>query len=85
MNQEYTPVDSLNIGLSLSGGGYRASGFHLGLLTYLHKIGLLPQVTMISTVSGGTFTGAKYALSLVEGQDFKQFYKEYCSFLQDPD
>lgn len=71
-----------NIGLSLSGGGYRAAGFHLGLLAYLDRINLLSQVKMISTVSGGTFTGAKYALSLVEGQKFSDFYREYYDFLQ---
>ncbi|MEL6579399.1 MAG: patatin-like phospholipase family protein [Cyanobacteria bacterium J06621_12] len=71
-----------NIGLALSGGGYRAAGFHFGLLAYLNHIDLLSQVTMISTVSGGTFTGAKYALSLVEGKTFAQFYQEYYGFLK---
>jgi predicted acylesterase/phospholipase RssA len=71
----------LNIGLSLSGGGYRAAGFHLGLLTYLNRVNLLSKVTMLSTVSGGTFTGAKYVLSLVEKQSFNNFYQEYYQFL----
>lgn len=70
------------IGLSLSGGGYRAAGFHLGLLAYLDRVELLPHVKMISTVSGGTFTGAKYVLSLVEGQRFSDFYQEYYGFLR---
>ncbi len=72
-----------NIGLALSGGGYRAAGFHLGLLSYLNRIDLLKQVTMISTVSGGTFTGAKYTLSLVTGQSFQEFYQEYYNFLKE--
>jgi predicted acylesterase/phospholipase RssA len=71
-----------NIGLALSGGGYRAAGFHLGLLSYVNRVNLLQQVKMISTVSGGTFTGAKYTLSLVAGQSFQQFYQEYYTFLK---
>jgi predicted acylesterase/phospholipase RssA len=71
-----------NIGLALSGGGYRAAGFHLGLLSYLNRVDLLKQVKMISTVSGGTFTGAKYTLSLVEGKSFQEFYQEYYAFLE---
>ncbi|BAY24986.1 hypothetical protein NIES2100_47850 [Calothrix sp. NIES-2100] len=71
-----------NIGLALSGGGYRAAVFHLGLLSYLNRVDLLKQVKMISTVSGGTFTGAKYTLSLVEGKSFQEFYQEYYSFLK---
>jgi predicted acylesterase/phospholipase RssA len=71
-----------HIGLALSGGGYRAAGFHLGLLSYLNRVNLLKQVKMISTVSGGTFTGAKYTLSLVAGQSFQEFYQEYYAFLK---
>ena len=72
-----------DIGLALSGGGYRAAGFHLGLLAYLNRINLLSQVKMLSTISGGTFTGAKYVLSLVEGKTFPDFYEEYHKFLKE--
>jgi predicted acylesterase/phospholipase RssA len=71
-----------HIGLALSGGGYRAAGFHLGLLSYLNHVDLLKQVKMISTVSGGTFTGAKYTLSLVAEQSFTEFYQEFYNFLK---
>lgn len=74
-------LSSISIGLSLSGGGYRAAAFHLGTLAYLHHINLLPQVRRLSTVSGGTFTGAKYILSLVEGNDFSEFFREFYQFL----
>ncbi|MBP6979179.1 MAG: patatin-like phospholipase family protein, partial [Lentimicrobiaceae bacterium] len=55
-----------NLALSLSGGGYRAAAFHLGLLTYLSSVkwkdkSLLERVRILSTVSGGTFTGVCYA------------------------
>lgn len=83
MNQETTQATlPQNIGLALSGGGYRAAGFHLGLLSYLNRVDLLKQVKIISTVSGGTFIGAKYTLSLVAGQSFDEFYQEFYDFLK---
>ena len=57
------------IGLTLSGGGSRAAGFHLGCLSYLHHLKLLPKVKMLSTVSGGTFPGALYVSYLIEKSD----------------
>ena len=59
------------IALSLSGGGYRAAAFHLGALDMLHRLDLLRDVTALSTVSGGTFTGMRYALSLKFGQTIR--------------
>lgn len=50
------------LGLSLSGGGYRAAAFHLGTLIQLHKMRLLEEVDVISTISGGSITGAYYCL-----------------------
>lgn len=40
------------IALSLSGGGVRAVGFHLGTMGMLDRLGLLERVEIISTVSG---------------------------------
>lgn len=51
------------IGLSLSGGGSRAIAFHLGCLRALHGLGLLDDLRVISTVSGGSVIGALYAAS----------------------
>lgn len=42
------------IALCLSGGGYRAMLFHLGALRRLNEVGLLSNVTTISSVSGGS-------------------------------
>jgi len=42
------------IGLALSGGGYRAAGFHLGTLRALNKLGVLPNIDRFSTISGGS-------------------------------
>jgi NTE family protein len=50
------------IGLALSGGGYRAMLFHLGTLLRLHEMGLLRELTRISSVSGGSIAAAKVAL-----------------------
>jgi NTE family protein len=46
------------IALALSGGGFRASIFHLGLLKRLAELNWLPKVDVISTVSGGSIVGA---------------------------
>ncbi len=50
------------IGLALSGGGYRAMLFHAGAIIRLHEVGLLQQLTRISSVSGGSITAAKLAI-----------------------
>jgi predicted acylesterase/phospholipase RssA len=80
---EITPIPLVgNIGLCMSGGGYRAAAFHLGTLAYLQHLDLSSQIKALSTVSGGTFTGVKYVISLVEGQDFKLFFEEYYQSLK---
>lgn len=60
------------LGLSLSGGGYRAAAFHLGTLRKLHEMGILHQVDVMSTISGGSITGAYYCLN---NTDFEAFEK----------
>jgi NTE family protein len=52
----------LKLGLALSGGGFRAAYFHLGVLARLAERGLLRHVEAISTVSGGSILGALYYL-----------------------
>lgn len=59
------------IGLALSGGGYRAAAFHLGTLRKLHELGRLAEVDVLSTISGGSITGAAYCLH--QGP-FEEFY-----------
>ena len=44
----------MDIGLALSGGGFRAAAFHAGVLRRLAKAGLLASIKQISTVSGGS-------------------------------
>ncbi len=68
-----------NLALSLSGGGYRAAAFHLGLLTYLSSAqwkdkSLLERVRILSTVSGGTFTGVCYATTIAGDKPIEECY-----------
>jgi predicted acylesterase/phospholipase RssA len=74
-----------NIALSLSGGGYRAAAFHLGALDVLHRLDLLKDVSTLSTVSGGTFTGMQYALSLKADIAFRDFYDQFKATLENVD
>ena len=73
--------ESAGIALCFSGGGYRAAAFHTGVLAYLNHIQLLPQVEILSTVSGGTLAGLAYARSLKKKKRFEEFYKNFCEFL----
>jgi NTE family protein len=44
----------MKLGIALSGGGFRATVFHLGVLDRLAAGDLLKSVRFISTVSGGS-------------------------------
>lgn len=59
-----SPAADGKIGLALSGGGFRAAFFHVGVLARLAELGMLPRVEVISTVSGGSIVGAAYYLVL---------------------
>lgn len=52
------------VALSLSGGGFRASLFHLGALRRLNELGVLQQIDTISSVSGGSIINAFLATKL---------------------
>ncbi|MFH2036829.1 MAG: patatin-like phospholipase family protein [Candidatus Zixiibacteriota bacterium] len=66
--------DAERWGLALSGGGFRASFFHIGVLAVLAEKGLLKKMEVISTVSGGSIIGAMYYLRL------KHMLEEYYDF-----
>ncbi|MEL7497016.1 MAG: patatin-like phospholipase family protein [Planctomycetota bacterium] len=51
----------MRIGLCLSGGGFRATLFHLGALTRLNELGVLSKIETFSSVSGGSITNAVLA------------------------
>ena len=81
----------LNIGMSFSGGGYRAATFHLGTLSFLDYVQvsegktLLDCVSVMSTVSGGTITGLKYMLALAQKQAINVMVRELFDFLYNED
>jgi predicted acylesterase/phospholipase RssA len=52
------------VGLALSGGGFRASFYHLGVLARLAELDVLRHVDVLSCVSGGSIVGACYWLAL---------------------
>ena len=54
------------VGLALSGGGFRASLFHIGVLAKLAELDMLRHVEVVSCVSGGSIIGAHYYLKVRE-------------------
>jgi NTE family protein len=50
------------LALCLSGGGYRAMLFHVGMLWRLNELGYLPKLDRISSVSGGSITAGALAV-----------------------
>lgn len=54
------------LGLALSGGGFRAAFYHIGVLAKMAELGMLKHVESLSTVSGGSIVGVAYYLLLKE-------------------
>jgi len=55
------PADG--VALCLSGGGYRAMLFHVGVVWRLHDAGWLQRLDRVSSVSGGSITAGALALA----------------------
>ena len=51
------------IGLAFSGGGFRATLYHLGVVRFLRDAGILPAVSHITSVSGGSILAAHLVLN----------------------
>ena len=66
------------IGLALSGGGFRAACFHLGVMKKLDDIGLLDKIDLLSCVSGGSIAGGVLALNWGTGTALDKL-EEYLS------
>ena len=60
------PRSRSGIGLALSGGGFRATLFHLGALRRLDELGILGALTDVSSVSGGSIMAAALANAIIE-------------------
>lgn len=52
------------VGLALSGGGFRASLYHVGVLAKLAELDLLRHIEYLSCVSGGSIIGAHFYLEV---------------------
>lgn len=61
--EEGQPEPEGGFGLCLSGGGYRAMLFHLGVLRRLDETGVLGRLDRISSVSGGSIVAGVLALA----------------------
>lgn len=72
------PDSPPNIALALSGGGARAMAFHLGCFRALYDRGILDQVRVMSSVSGGSVFAACWAY---RGEDFGAFEKHMIGVL----
>ena len=53
----------MQLGLALSGGGLRATLYHLGVVRFLKDAGLLESVSHITSVSGGSVLAAHLVLN----------------------
>ena len=51
------------LGLALSGGGFRATLYHLGVVRFLRDAGALQNVSDIASVSGGSILAAHLVLN----------------------
>lgn len=58
-----SPPPAKRIALALSGGGFRATLFHLGTIRYLYEANLLKHVRYLTSVSGGSILAAHVALN----------------------
>ncbi|HEY3015867.1 MAG TPA: patatin-like phospholipase family protein [Nocardioides sp.] len=64
MSDEHEPTGpEEGLALCLSGGGYRAMLFHVGVLWRLNDAGMLPELDRISSVSGGSITAGVLGLA----------------------
>lgn len=75
-----------NIAVSLSGGGFRATAFHLGAIAYLSTkkwqgTSLLERVRILSTISAGSFVGIKYITTIKKGGTIHDCYKSVYEFM----
>jgi predicted acylesterase/phospholipase RssA len=72
------------IALSLSGGGFRAAAYGLGTFKTLHLLGLLENVHLLSTASGGTLVGMYYAQrrKADPATPFADIYQDFYAWLE---
>jgi len=70
--------------LAMSGGGFRATLFHLGSLWRLNEFGLLPKLKVITSVSGGSITAGYLGLRWKTLQFDKDIANNFVSEIVQP-
>ena len=65
------------VGLALSGGGFRAAAFHLGVFKKLKALGLLDKIDLLSCVSGGSIAGGALAVGWKTLDAMLQRFEKY--------
>jgi hypothetical protein len=65
------------VGLALSGGGIRSATFCLGVVQVLAERRLLKDVDVLSTVSGGGYTGSFLTSRMGDGASFDQIARPH--------
>ena len=75
----------MRIGLALSGGGFRATLYHLGVIRFLRDSDLLRNVSHITSVSGGSILAAHLALNWERycgtAEEFEQAAQQILTFV----
>lgn len=72
------------VALCISGGGYRAALFHLGVIRCLHEMGLLQTVDLLSSVSGGSILSAFLARRMYELGIDKPSFNDFETEISEP-
>lgn len=74
------------LGLALSGGGFRATLYHLGVIRFLRDAGKLHKVSHIASVSGGSILAAHLVLNwdryTGDDKSFAEAASEIIKFVQ---
>ena len=79
----------MEVSLSLSGGGYRAAVYHLGVLSYLSQLRFphdgvfLDRVNTISGISGGALVALYFSRAELCNEDRKTTIKELFQLIKE--
>jgi predicted acylesterase/phospholipase RssA len=80
------PAPARDLALTLSGGGFRATLFHLGVVRFLYEKELLPRVGQVCSVSGGSILAAHLAVNwdryTADTEKFKAAADDLAAFIR---
>jgi predicted acylesterase/phospholipase RssA len=75
-------ANRFNTGLALSGGGSRAAAFHRGTIQGLSEVGLLEELDVISSVSGGSIFAGAWMASKWQNMGIASFLQKIAAELE---